>query len=249
MWRSLQKWRRSCQPSSEETCWKKWHSYRRLPYPPNSYKLQITRISDKSFRKKNQKQGYYPANLKDEITVFSTTVTEKDTVDLYTGLPKIKVKNFDEFYATIYSLIVSFSGRCFPKLSELSSKLVMMGLGEFIINEKKKNQFEGTVFNRNLSNREISGWQYLGGYVIHTLYKRLKNSKKHIQKWWVSTTYDFTFCMQTNKHRNAIKSRISFRSESWRESWILWEKCYKENTSWLYYFWIKKVFIHKSIFQ
>ena len=54
----------------------------------------------------------------------------------------------------------------------------MMRVGEFIINAKKQNQFEDTVFNRNLSNREISGWQYLGGYVIHTLYKKLKNSKK-----------------------------------------------------------------------
>ena len=39
---------------------------------------------------KIQKQGYYPANLKDEITVFSTTITEKGTVDLHTDLPKIK---------------------------------------------------------------------------------------------------------------------------------------------------------------
>ena len=54
----------------------------------------------------------------------------------------------------------------------------MMRLGEFIVNAKKENQFEDTVFNRNLSNREISVWQYLGGYVIHTLYKKLKNSKK-----------------------------------------------------------------------
>ena len=51
-------------------------------------------------------KGYYPANLKDEITLFSTTVTEKDTVDLHTDLPKTKVKNLDDFYATHY--IVSF---------------------------------------------------------------------------------------------------------------------------------------------
>ena len=55
---------------------------------------------------KIQKQDYYPANLKDEIHVFSTTVTEKDTFDLHTDLPKIKVKNLDGFYATYYSIIV-----------------------------------------------------------------------------------------------------------------------------------------------
>ena len=71
---------------------------------------------------KNQKQGYYGANWKYEITVFSTTVTEKDTVDLHTDLHKIKVKNLDDFYAAYYSLIVCFSGKYFPKPIEPSSK-------------------------------------------------------------------------------------------------------------------------------
>ena len=66
---------------------------------------------------KIQKQGYYPANLKDEVTVFSTTVKEKNKVHLHTDLPKIKVKKLDDFHATYYSLIVRFSGKYFPKLS------------------------------------------------------------------------------------------------------------------------------------
>ena len=52
--------------------------------------------------------------------------------------------------------IVRFSGKYFLKLSEPSSKLLMMRLGEFIINAKKENQFEVPVFTRNLSHREIS---------------------------------------------------------------------------------------------
>ena len=50
-----------------------------------------------------------------------TNVTEKDTVDLHTDLPKIQVKNLDGFYATYYSLIVRFSCKYFAKLSEPSS--------------------------------------------------------------------------------------------------------------------------------
>ena len=69
----------------------------------------------------------------------STTVTEKDSVDLNNVLPKIKVKNLDDFY---YSLIVRFSGKYFPKLRESSSWLVMMRFGEFIANAKKENQFD-----------------------------------------------------------------------------------------------------------
>ena len=55
----------------------------------------------------------------------------------------------------------------------------MMRLGEFIIDVKKENQFEDAVFTRNLSNREVPGLQYLGGYVIHNLYKKQikKNTK------------------------------------------------------------------------
>ena len=53
----------------------------------------------------------------------------------------------------------------------------MMRRGEFIINTKMENQFKNTVFTRNLNDREISGWQWIGGYVILNLYKKLKNSK------------------------------------------------------------------------
>ena len=94
---------------------------------------------------------------------------------MHTDLPKIKVKNLYDFYAVNYSFIVRFSGKYFPKLSELSSKLVK--LGEFIINAKKENQFEDAVFDRNLSDREISVLQYLGDYVIHNLYKNLEIKK------------------------------------------------------------------------
>ena len=82
-------------------------------------------------------------------------------------MPKIKVKILDDFYATYYSFIFRFSGKYFPKLSDFSSKLVR--LGEFIINAKKDNQFEDAIFNRNLSDRETSVLQYLGGFVIDNL--------------------------------------------------------------------------------
>ena len=126
---------------------------------------------------KIQKQGYCQANIKDEIKVISTTVIGKGTVDLHTDLPTIKLKNLGYFYATYYSLIVRFSGKYFPKLSKPSSKLVTMRLGEFIINAKTENQFEDAVFNRNLSDKEISRLQYLGGYVTVTFTKNLEIQK------------------------------------------------------------------------
>ena len=75
------------------------------------------------------------------------------------------MKSLDDFYATYYSLILRFSAKYFPKLSELSSNLVR--IGDFIVNAKNENQFEDALFNRNLSDREISVLQYLRGCVIH----------------------------------------------------------------------------------
>ena len=55
--------------------------------------------------------------------------------------------------AALFSLVVNIFQ------TEPSSKLVMMRR----INAKKENLFEDAVFNRNLSEREISGLQYLVG--------------------------------------------------------------------------------------
>ena len=132
----------------------------------------MNRISDKSCRK-DPKARLLSNQLKRWNNCILYNCNRKRHGWLYTDLPKIKVKNLDDFYATYYSFIVRFSGKHFPKLSEPSSKLVR--LSEFIINAKSENQFEDAVFNRNLSDREISVLQYLGGYVIHNLYKKLRN--------------------------------------------------------------------------
>ena len=75
---------------------------------------------------KIQKQSYYLTNPKDEITVFYAAVTEKEMVDLQVDLPKINVKNLYDFFATYYNLIIHFSDKYFLKLSEPSSKLVII---------------------------------------------------------------------------------------------------------------------------
>ena len=54
-------------------------------------------------------------------------------------------------------------------------------LGEFIINPKRENQFEDPIFTWNISDREILGLQYLGGYVILNFYKKLRNSTKSLE--------------------------------------------------------------------
>ena len=136
----------------------------------NSYKFQITKIRNKSCRK-NPKARLLSNQLKRWNNCILYNCNKKRHGWWHIDLPKIKVKNLDDFYATYYSLIVHFSVKYFPKLSELSSKLVK--LREFIIN--KGESVWDAVFNRNLSDREISVLQYLRGCVIHNLYKKLRN--------------------------------------------------------------------------
>ena len=70
--------------------------------------LELARkAAEKKFKNK-----LLSSQLKDEITVFSKTVTEKDMDDLHNDI--------DDLYATLYVLIACFSGKYFPKQSEPS---------------------------------------------------------------------------------------------------------------------------------
>ena len=73
-----------------------------------------------------------------------------------------------------------------------------MRLGEFIITAKTENQFEDAVFNRNLSDKEISRLQYLGGYVIRNLYKKLRNSKIYKSDEFQQSMAVISACRLTN---------------------------------------------------
>ena len=64
--------------------------------------------------------------------------------------------------------------------------------------QKTENQFEDTVFNRNLSDKEISRLQYLGGYVIRNLYKKLRNSKIYKSDEFQQSMALISACRLTN---------------------------------------------------
>ena len=73
-----------------------------------------------------------------------------------------------------------------------------MRLGEFIITAKTEDQFEDAAFNRNLSDKEISRLQYLGGYVIRNLYKKLRNSKIYKSDEFQQSMAVISACRLTN---------------------------------------------------
>ena len=47
------------------------------------------------------------------MPVFYETLKEKDNANLHIDLPKMKMKNLDNIYATYYNLIARFGGNCF----------------------------------------------------------------------------------------------------------------------------------------
>ena len=64
--------------------------------------------------------------------------------------------------------------------------------------EKKENQFEDAVFNRNLSAREISGLQYLGSYVIYNLTNHFEIQKNLSDEFQQSMAL-LSACIQNQK--------------------------------------------------
>ena len=43
--------------------------------------------------------------------------------------------------------------------------------------DKNKHDFSEQIRDQSVTEKEIHGLQYLGGYVLHNLYRKLKNSK------------------------------------------------------------------------
>ena len=125
----------SCLPLSEETCQK---------YGTASEDY-FTRQIVKNFKllelviratKKISKARLLSNQLKRWNNCILYNCNRKRNGKLHTDLPKIKVKNLDDFYAAYYSFTGCFSAKYFSKLSELSSKLVR--LVEFIIKMQKR---------------------------------------------------------------------------------------------------------------
>ena len=124
-------------------------------------------------------EGLYPYEIRSELKSFSELVDNRVCILLHEKL-NIKSINPEKFYGFFYSKIVLNSKSFFPMLSESASKVLTTKLADILLCFKKEKEVDVTTTStRNISERELSGLQYLGGYVMQNLYKKIKNSKKY----------------------------------------------------------------------
>ena len=114
----------------------------------------------------------YAQSFKNEMEVYSFEELEEDTVE-FAKLKSIfdgysKNGDTEKFYAKYYAEIPLNSGKYFKGLSRNASTLLSTKVAKQLKTSKDTSLHLQTV----LSNRETAGLQYLGGYVLHNLYKK-----------------------------------------------------------------------------
>ena len=127
---------------------------------------------------KIRESSLYSENILQELTSFQRCVTsDYPGVNLKVFIHDLpKSKNMEKFYANFYSQVLKHSKTYFPGLSEASSKILVMKLCDFLANFEEHSKLENArnIIARSISSRELGGLQYLAGYVMFNVYKKLK---------------------------------------------------------------------------
>ncbi len=123
-------------------------------------------------------------SIKIKLELLNYKISQPNT-DLQKELQKLYnqyTNGFDreEFYGKFYANIVSKAQEYFPGLGRNSSTLLSTKLADhllaFKLKKTKDAQDAGIVVQMELSATEKDGLHYIGGYVLHNLHRKLKNS-------------------------------------------------------------------------
>ena len=121
----------------------------------------------------------YAQSFKNEMEVYSFEELEEDTVE-FANLKSIfdgysKNGDTEKFYAKYYAEIPLNSGKYFKGLSRNASTLLSTKVADCMLvycKQLKTSKDTSLHLQTVLSDRETAGLQYLGGYVLHNLYKK-----------------------------------------------------------------------------
>ena len=96
---------------------------------------------------------------------------------IYDGF--IKKRNPEKFYCRYYAQVPLNAQKFFPGLSRNAATLLSMKLADRLLSYCKEQVYDEQTKQDalRLSDKEKAGLQYLGGYVLHNLHKKLMRSK------------------------------------------------------------------------
>ena len=123
----------------------------------------------------------YPKYLRDELKshAFSSNHLSTDISELCNIVKRLlKSGNAEKFYSSFYSRIVMNATKVFEGLSRNAATLLALKTADCLLAKKKaKDEAEIPHLATKFSDKETSGLQYIGGYVLHKL-QYIKHSKR-----------------------------------------------------------------------
>ena len=92
---------------------------------------------------------------------------------------KVNSKSREKFYSTYYSHVIYNESVQMTNIKTKYLRVLLIKLGDLLwINlDKNKHDFSEQIRDQSVTEKEMHGLQYLGGYVFHNLCRKLKNSK------------------------------------------------------------------------
>ena len=150
----------------------------------------------------------YPESIRKQFETYAFSVSGNLAVKeqfskiniLYTSLRKGKVEKY-------FALVPSQAFEYFPGLSAQLSVLLATRVADKIVTFSKHRDFsftsaKATVAEKDLTKNEIAALQYLGGYVLFALNKRIRKSKK----WNTSSQQEVLSMLQAGKQSDVAST-------------------------------------------
>ena len=126
----------------------------------------------------------YPETLRESITNYAFWDNGNKLFEQIHQICCGFSENYDaeNFYTMFYGKVVMYASTYFPGLGLPMCTLLATKLCDKVLTKLKQNNTTSESKNTlsiNITDRELDGLQYLGGYVVSKLLKKVKNSPKY----------------------------------------------------------------------
>ena len=124
----------------------------------------------------------FSKDIREELSAYQFTNLSEDSME-FAELQKIfkqlmKKKDQEKFYTLFYSTVPLNSTNYFTGLSRNAATLLSTKVADIMLVYSKEKSFVPVKdFEIKLSDKEMAGLQYVGGYVLHKLYNKHTKSK------------------------------------------------------------------------
>ena len=164
-------------------CNKKYSTKARLNLHIAKHKsVENTKVSNEEIKnifvqvcQKTIEQNLYGSKIMEKIESMKTSCQDNEIETLCTKINEVYQKK-TSFQSTFVESILLKWNDIFPSMEERSIKVILLKMCDYLDNRVSINEND-EIFTKSLSEKELAGMQYLGGYVLHKLYKKIRNSK------------------------------------------------------------------------